>query len=151
MALGMEVGVGPGHIVLDGDQFPSAKKGQRPQFSAHLYCGQTAGCIKMPLGMEVGLRPGDFVLDGDPAHTPKGAEPPLFGPRLLWPNGWMDEDAAWYGSRPRPRPHCTRPRRGPSSRECGTAASSFRPAHVYCDHGRLSQLLLSSCIMCLLS
>jgi len=23
---------------------------------------------------------------------------------VLWPNGWMDHDAAWYG--PRPRPHC---------------------------------------------
>jgi len=22
---------------------------------AHFYCGQTAGCIKMPLGMEIGL------------------------------------------------------------------------------------------------
>ena len=35
----------------------------------------------------------------------------------------MDEDAAWYGSRPRPRPHCTR--RGPSSHERGTAAPLF--------------------------
>jgi len=32
-----------------------------------VYCGQTAGWIKMVLGMEVGLSPGDFVLDGDPA------------------------------------------------------------------------------------
>jgi len=39
---------------------------------------------------------------------------PIFGPCLLWPNGWMDEDAAWYRRRLRPRPHCTR--RGPSSR-----------------------------------
>jgi len=53
----------------------------------------------------------------------------------------MDEDAAWYGSRPRPRPHCTR--RGPRSRERGTAAPSFRP--MSCGHGRPSQLLLSSC------
>jgi len=30
------------------------------------YCGETAGCIKMPLGMEVGLIPGEFVLDGNP-------------------------------------------------------------------------------------
>jgi len=22
---------------------------------------------------------------------------PIFGSCLLWPNGWMDEDAAWYG------------------------------------------------------
>jgi len=21
----------------------------------------------------------------------------------LWPNGWMDQDATWYGGRPRPR------------------------------------------------
>ena len=70
-------------------------------------CGQTAGCIKMPLGMEVG----DFVLDGDPAPLPKkGAErpqsPPIFGPCLFWPNGWMDQDATWYGDKPRPRRRC---------------------------------------------
>ena len=101
MALGTEVGLGRVHIVLDGDTAPLPKKVQSPQFSAQLYCGQTAGCIKMSLDMEVGLSPGDFVLDGDPAPTPKGAEPhSIFGPRLLWPNGWMDEDAAWYGSRP---------------------------------------------------
>jgi len=34
--------------------------------------------------------------------------PPIFGPCLLWPNGWMDEDATWYRSRPRPTPHCIR-------------------------------------------
>jgi len=85
MALGVKVGLGPVHIVLDGDTAPLLKKGDRaPQFSAHLYRGQTAGCIKMPLDMEVGLNSGDFVLDGDPAPTPKGAEPhPVFGPRLL--------------------------------------------------------------------
>ena len=110
-----------------------------PEFSAHVYCGQTAGWIKMPLGMKVGLSPGDSVLDGDPAPLrTKGVEP-----CLLWPNGWMDEEAAWYGSRPRPRPHCTR--RGPSSREWSTAAPSLFSVHVYCGHGRPSQILLSSC------
>jgi len=49
--------------------------GAPSQFSAHFYCAQTAGCIKMPLGMEVGLSPGKFVLDGDPAPSQKGAEP----------------------------------------------------------------------------
>ena len=24
-------------------------------------------------------------------------QPPIFGPCLLWPNGWMDQDATWYG------------------------------------------------------
>jgi len=59
-----------------------------------VYCGQTAGWIKMPLGTEVGLSAGhivldglglgDIVLDGDPAPPRKWAQqPPLFGP-LLW-------------------------------------------------------------------
>jgi len=96
MALGMEVGLGPRHIVLDGNPALLPKRGQsRPQFSAHLYCSQTAGCIKMPHGMEVDFSPGDFVLDGDPVPLPKkGRSPPIFGPRLLLPNGCMDQDAA---------------------------------------------------------
>ena len=61
MPLGMEVGLGPVYIVLDGDTAPLPKKGAE-------------------LGMEVGLSAGDFVLDGDPSPTPKGAEPhPIFG------------------------------------------------------------------------
>ena len=59
-------------------------------------------------------------------------------------NGWMDEDAAWYGSRPRPMSHCTT--WGPSFCERCTAAPLFS-AHVYCGHGRPSQLLLSSCYL----
>jgi len=97
MKLGMQVGLGPGHIALDGDPAPPLPKGGRvPQFLAHICCGQMAGWIKMPLDMEEGLGPGDFVLDGDRAPTlpKKGAEPlsPIFGPCLLWPNGWMDQD-----------------------------------------------------------
>jgi len=65
----MQVGLGPGHIVLDGDPAPPPPKGHSPlqKILAHVYCGQTAGYIKMALGTEVGLSPGDFVLDGDPA------------------------------------------------------------------------------------
>ena len=63
-----------------------------------VYCGQTAGQIKMKLVMQVrlGPGPGHIVLDGDPAPPPqKGAEPPNFRPCLLWLNGWMDQDATW--------------------------------------------------------
>jgi len=68
MKVGIQVGLGPGHYVLDGDPaLPPPKGGGFPQFSAHICCSQMAGCIMMPLGMEVGLSPGDFVLDGDPA------------------------------------------------------------------------------------
>ena len=43
MPLGMEVGLGPGHTVLDGDPAPARpRKGHSsPQFSAHVYYGQT--------------------------------------------------------------------------------------------------------------
>jgi len=54
--------------------------------------------IKMKLGTQVGLGPGHIVLDGNPAPLPKrGRSPPIFGLCLLWPNGWMDQDATWYG------------------------------------------------------
>ena len=70
MSLGMELGLDLGDFVLDGDTAAPPQKGADPQFSAHFYCHQMAGCINMPLGMEVGLSPGDFVLDGDPASLP---------------------------------------------------------------------------------
>jgi len=126
-----------------GTQLPSPKRAH-PQFSAIVRCGQTAGWAKMPFGMEVGLDPGDFAFDEDPANPRKREHPPhpIFGPCLLWPNGCMDEDATWYGSRPRHRTHVLDVI--PAVRERGTAAPLF--AHVYCGHGRPSQLLLSSCL-----
>jgi len=92
MPLGIEVGLGPGDFVLDADTTrPSQKKGTEPppHFSAHVHCGQMAEWIKMALGTEVGLGSGHIVLDGDPASLP----PKNFGPFLLWPNGWMHQDA----------------------------------------------------------
>jgi len=69
-----------------------------------MYCGQTVEWIKMNLGMQVGLGPGHIVLDGYPVPLPqKGTAPPIFGPYLVWPNGCIDQDATWYGSRPQPR------------------------------------------------
>ena len=53
-----------------------SRKGAKPSTkpSAHVYCGQTAGCIKMPL---VCLSPGDFVLDGDSPSSPTRGQSPL--------------------------------------------------------------------------
>ena len=33
---------------------------------------------------------------------------PVCNVGVLWPNGWMDQDATWHGGRLRPRPHCVR-------------------------------------------
>jgi len=84
----------------------------------------------MALGMEVGLGTGHNVLDGDPAPLPKKrAEPPILGPFLLWTNGWMHQDATWYGDRPQPRRLCVR--WGPSPAPQKGAEPQFS-AHVYC-------------------
>ena len=56
MKLDMQAGLGPGHIVLDGDP-PRPKRGTTFQFLAHVYCRQMAG---------------DIVLDGDPAPPKRG-------------------------------------------------------------------------------
>ena len=116
MPLGVEVGLGPGDVALDGDAAapifspcllrpngwmyqdttwyggrPRPRQhcvrwGPSPQLSANVYCGRTAGWIKMPLGMEVDLGLGHIVLDGDPVTPRKGhSSPPLYGPCLLWP------------------------------------------------------------------
>ena len=55
-------------------------KGAHTQFSAHVYCGQTAKWIKMPLGTEIGLGLGHIVLDKDPAPPQKGHSPLNFRP-----------------------------------------------------------------------
>ena len=67
----------------------------------------------MPLGMEVGLDPGDFVFDEDsPPRPPEKWHSPhsIFGTQcLLWPiNGWVDQDATWYGGKPQLRRRCVR-------------------------------------------
>jgi len=52
-------------------------------FVTLVYCGQTAGWIKMPLGTEVDLGPGYIVLDGAQLSPERSTVPPLFGPCLL--------------------------------------------------------------------
>ena len=105
----------------------------------------------MPIGMEVGLSPGDFVLDGDPA-PPKRAQPsPIFGICLLWSNGWIDQDATWYGGRPRPRRLCVRwgpiP---PPQKKRGHRPHSFRPMSIVAKRSPVSaaaELLLTLLIV----
>ena len=85
---------GKPHCAIGGDPVCLPEKGHSsPQFLPHIYCGQTAGWIKMACGTEVGLGPGNIVPDGDPSLPPqrsRHSSPQIFGPCLLWPNGWMD-------------------------------------------------------------
>jgi len=128
----MEVDLGPDHIVLDGDPAPIPKRGSL-QFSAHVCCGQTARWIKMPLDTEVGLGPDDILLDWNraiPSPLRKGAQrsPALnFGPCLLWPSGWMDQNTTWCGGTPRPASRRWMATHPPTER--GTVAPPHFSAH----------------------
>jgi len=124
------------HFVRWGLSSPPQNGAEPPlQFSAHVYCGQTARWIKMPLGTEVNVESGDVVLDGV-AAPPKRGTAPSFRSMSIVPNGWMDEDATWYASRPRPRPHCIR--RNPSSPKRAQQPPSFRPMSIVATVAHLS-------------
>ena len=94
-ALGTQIGLGPGDIVLDGDPSAPHGKGDSSPTTFAVYRRSRGPCLLWPSGWmdqdttlhgtEVGLVPGDIVIDGDPAPPPrKGAlQNPLFGPCLL--------------------------------------------------------------------
>jgi len=77
MKLGMQVGLAPGHIVLDRDPtHPPANGHSPPIFRPYLLWPNG---IKMPLGMDVGLSLSDIVLDWNLAPLPKkGGRAPNF-------------------------------------------------------------------------
>jgi len=95
MKLSIQVGLGPGHIILDGDPAHHLPKGHSPPFSAHICCGQMAGWIKMPLGRKVGLDPSDITLDGDPAPCPKPGRAPQFSAHVYCGQR-AGYDTIWY-------------------------------------------------------
>ena len=79
-------------------------------------------------------------------------------PTLLWPNGWMDEDATWYGSRPPHRPHCIRrfpstPRKGHSTPPLFQAMSTrlwpWSPISATAELLYSLLCILCCCISCL--
>jgi len=176
MSLGVEVGLGPGDFVFDGDTAlpppkkkgtapisgpyllwpngwmdqdatwcggrprprqhcvrwgpcsPAAQNGHTPQFSAHVYCGQTAVCIRIRLGTEVVLSLGDIVLDGDSAPLPLKGHGLQFGPMSVVAKRLSGLRCHLYRGRPRPRRFCVR--WGPSSSPKGVTAPTFRSASI---------------------
>ena len=51
---------------------------------------------------------------------------------ILSPNGWMDQDATWYGGRPGPRRHCVRWEPCPPQKKGGGKAVPHFSTHVCC-------------------
>jgi len=112
MKLGMQVGFGPGHIVLDGGPSSPSPKGHSPPIFG-TYLLRPNGCI-------------------DQDVTWYGARPrPNFGPFLLWPNGGMHQDAIWYGCRPQPRGLCVRWRLSPAPQKGDGAPQIFGPCLLW--------------------
>jgi len=105
-----EIGLGPGHIELDGDPAPR-RKGAPPLFGSCLlwpndrmdqdttyYRGRrrpTRHCVEWAPSFPYGR--------GQTAQQPphfRGIQKPR---PMSWRNCWMDQDAKWYGGRPWPR------------------------------------------------
>ena len=81
MKLGKQIGLDPGHIVLDGDPGLPPTKGHSPQFSASNF--RPVSVLTKWLdgsGYRYGGRPRtcDIVLDGEPAPHEKGHSSPQF-------------------------------------------------------------------------
>jgi len=72
----MEVGLGPGHIVLDGDPAPT-KKGHTPTFRPIFIVAKWLDGSRCHLVPKVVLGPSNIVFDVDPAPLlpPKGQSP----------------------------------------------------------------------------
>jgi len=89
--LGKQVGLGPGHIVLDGDQAPPKGGTASPIFGQYLLWrnGWVDQDVTWYGGRPRPRRHCVRLLDGDPAPPQKKRHSfrPIFGPCLLWPNG----------------------------------------------------------------
>jgi len=72
--LGVEVGLGPGHIALDGDPAPLPQRGTAPLFGPSLL-RPNGRMDQDATWYVVGLGPDDIMLDGNPASPKKGHSP----------------------------------------------------------------------------
>jgi len=97
---------------------------RKMNFSLEVACFGEFGAF---LNLEV--EPRRHCVWWGPSSSQKGAHLPTFQPCLLWPNGWIDQDATLYGDRPWRSRHCIR--WGPSSPKKRAQLSQFS-AHVYC-------------------
>ena len=85
-----EVGLGPGHIVLDGYPADLPQRGTAPNFRPLSVVAKGLDGSRCHLVGGIGLAPSHIAFDGDPAPSPpKGHSPPppIFCPCLLWQNG----------------------------------------------------------------
>jgi len=113
--------------MLYGDSAPAKKGYSTPIFGTSIFAKRLyVSGYHLVRNYEVRLSLGGIVLDGDPALPPRKGNRSQFSANV-WPNGWMDEDATWYGCRPPPRPQapqrlCVR---------CGLSSYRQKKGHTY--------------------
>jgi len=87
MVLGMEVGLGPDHIVLDGDPAPPPKRAQPPPIFGPCLLWQNGWMHQDTTWYGSRPRPMRHCVRRGPVHLPqRGTPPAIFVPCLLWPN-----------------------------------------------------------------
>jgi len=91
-----------------GTQLPSPEEGRAPNFRPIFIVAKRLDASRCHLVWRRSQPRRLCVRWGPSPPSQKVAEPPIFGPRLLWPNGIMDQDATWSRGRPCPTRHCVR-------------------------------------------
>jgi len=112
MKLGMQVGLDPGHIVLDGDPAPPPAKGHRPPIFGPYQLWPNGRMDQDVTWYGARPRPRRLCVRGGPrSPSQKGGRAPAtsFRPMFIVAKR-LDMDAAgtWHGGRPQPRRFCVR-------------------------------------------
>ena len=139
MTLGMEVGLGPDHIVLDEDPAPLPKRGHNPLFWPISIVAKRLDASRCHLVWRYRPRPRPHCAILGPSYPKKGHSLPNFRPMSIVSKRLSDQDVIWYGGRPRPRRRCVI--RGPSSPSPAKGAQqppSFRPIFIVATIAHLS-------------
>ena len=90
------------HCVQIGTQLPSPKGHSAPifgPFAAKWLCGSRCYLVRRQASAQATL----YQMGTSLPYPKRGQSPQIFGPCLLWPNGWMDQDGTWHGDRPQPK------------------------------------------------
>jgi len=141
MKLCMQVGLGPSHIVLDGDPAPPPQKGAEPS-NFRKYPMWPHGWMDQDETLHAGRpRPWPHCVRwgvGTQLPSPKGGggTAPI-GPYLLWPSQWQDGSRCQLAREVGLSPSDTVLDRDPALPAKGEQhPPRLFSAHVYCGHGR---------------
>jgi len=91
MPLGWKVGLNQSTIVLDRHPAPPPRRGTALNFRSMSIVTKRLNGLRCHMAWRWASAQAT-LLDGD-QFPPERCKAPVFRPCLLWPNGWMDEDA----------------------------------------------------------